>query len=353
LTYEALGALDPRLLHIITFGPGFGESVLVRVPPGGWLVVDSLRRRSVGDEENPAAKLLDALNARASCVVLTHPHLDHADGLPAILDRRLPGTPVGCLPGFLEPQERWRASHDTAEELRHAATEAALQRIFDTWERDPSSRWDLFTGSRRPIGSGVIHVVHPPRSRAAALVRARDVNRASSPLLVTWKRANILLGADLPAREWRRVPSHFRRAAALAITTAIKASHHGSGEAQHPVAIGTPPRRARPCLITPWTKGAHPKRLPRFDDNEGIHTLLECVAEVHLTSPPMPVSGSQRFARADAQRARVRQRIGAELIFEVDPAPVDVSDAWLHVAIDPRGTVAEDRLGPAAVAILP
>ena len=36
-------SLDEGRLYIFVFGPGYGESVAVRVPPDEWLVIDSCR----------------------------------------------------------------------------------------------------------------------------------------------------------------------------------------------------------------------------------------------------------------------------------------------------------------------
>ena len=39
-------SLDEGRLYVFVFGPGYGESVAVRVPPDEWLVIDSCRSRS-------------------------------------------------------------------------------------------------------------------------------------------------------------------------------------------------------------------------------------------------------------------------------------------------------------------
>jgi hypothetical protein len=35
--------LAPDRLHLFVIGPGFGESIVIRVPPDHWLVVDSCK----------------------------------------------------------------------------------------------------------------------------------------------------------------------------------------------------------------------------------------------------------------------------------------------------------------------
>lgn len=327
---------------------------MVRCPPGDWLVIDSLRRSLDRAEEIPAVRLLDLRAEEAAAVALTHPHLDHADGLPAVLDRRRPGSPVGCLKAHFDPPDRWRGSHDSEEERKQAATEAALQRIFDIWEEEPEAEWDLLSQEKRAVGDAVATVAHPPADRAAKLAKRKYANRASSPFLVEWEEASVLLGADLPSREWRRLPSHFSASAGLSATGVLKASHHGSGDAQHVVAIGTPPRRARPCLITPWSRAERGRRLPRFEDEQGLDMLLETVEEVRLTAMPVPhdAIATPLFRRRDGLKSHKRERVG-DLVLDFEPEQPRVDEAWIHVAIRGDGSVDKIQQGPAAVTVKP
>jgi hypothetical protein len=64
-----LPELDPENLWLFVFGPGVGELVVVRAPPGAWLVVDGCRAARVPYAE----KLLDHYRATPDIVVLTHP----------------------------------------------------------------------------------------------------------------------------------------------------------------------------------------------------------------------------------------------------------------------------------------
>jgi hypothetical protein len=352
LSIEQLRALDPDALHLIVFGPGFGESILVRLPPAAWLVVDSLRQRDNATEAIPALRVLDLHESRASAIVLTHPHLDHSDGLPAVLDRRNENAPVGCLAAHFDPPERWRGNPDSEVELSGSATEAALQRIFDIWERDPGARWDLTTGTEQALGNGRATVIHPPADRAAQLARASDPNRASSPLLIEWEGPPVLLGADLPSVEWRRVPATFAGSGSLVATPILKVSHHCSGKAQHELVIGLPPRKSRACVATPWNKGSKGRRLPRFDDGEGVQVLLETVNELFLSSMPTPydLARGNRITRATANSSRHQQRVGGEVVLDVDPPVPSVADSWVHIALSADGSVAVE-LGAAAVVV--
>jgi len=74
-----------------------------------------------------------------------------------------------------------------------------------------------------------------------------------------------------------------------------------------------------------------------------------------LSSMPTPydVTQGQRLTRAIAEATRRQQRVGAELVLEVEPPPPSVRDAWVHVALGEDGSVVSTKLGPAAVVILP
>ena len=87
-----LPAAEPDCLNLWLFGPGFGELVLVCAPPGRWLVVDGCNG---GDDLGYAQRALDALGAKPSLVLLSHPHKDHADGLREVIER---ATQAGDLP---------------------------------------------------------------------------------------------------------------------------------------------------------------------------------------------------------------------------------------------------------------
>jgi hypothetical protein len=318
------------------------------------MVVDSLREHRDVTEVIPAVKVLQLHRSAAAAVALTHPHLDHSDGLPSVLDHRIAESPVGCLAAHFDPPERWRGNADGQVELKAAATEAALQRIFDIWEREPMSRWELVTHAERTLGEGTVTVVHPPADRAPRLAAGRDPNRASSPLMVDWAGPSVLLGADLPNTEWRRVAASFPRSGELVSTPVLKVSHHCSVKAQHQLVIGRAPRRDRACIATPWTWGARSKRLPRFETDHGVDKLLETAHELLLSSMPHPydVRRGQRLTRKAADRTRQQRRVGSELLLDIEPLAPSVDDCWVHVAIDQNGRVAA-QVGPAAVAIVP
>src|SRR4051794_37102599 len=92
-----LGArLAENRLHVIVFGPGYGESIAVHIPDGGWLICDSLSGTGRTAGFVPAVELLGQREEPAAMLVLTHPHDDHVAGFDRLVDRFASG-PVGVV----------------------------------------------------------------------------------------------------------------------------------------------------------------------------------------------------------------------------------------------------------------
>jgi glyoxylase-like metal-dependent hydrolase (beta-lactamase superfamily II) len=77
-----LPSLAPDRLQVLIFGPGFGELVLVRAPPGDWLVLDGCATRDVASY---ALAVLDHYHHQNNVrfIAMTHPHEDHAGVSPS------------------------------------------------------------------------------------------------------------------------------------------------------------------------------------------------------------------------------------------------------------------------------
>lgn len=74
-------------IKIVTFGPGYGESIVLFIPKIGWGVVDSCKYKIGKEKHNPSLDFLISNKVeRLSFVILTHPHEDHYDGLDEIVE---------------------------------------------------------------------------------------------------------------------------------------------------------------------------------------------------------------------------------------------------------------------------
>ncbi len=349
---SSLAGLRADLLYVIVFGPGFGESIILRVPPDCWVVIDGCQ---VGASSYPA-RLLAEHDARWSCVVLTHPHDDHVLGLDAVLDR--PGGPVvGCVAPVVEDPYLWMRSPDPERHFVSGTKEHVLAAIQDRWETIEGARWELRRGEKRRFCGADFTVLHPndPTLRAFyAAVRQGyrfDENLLSTPLLVDWKRVRVLLGADLPARAWDSVGSEFIH---LDVHHVLKVPHHGSREALSPVYLGrVGSGRERIWVVTPFNRG---RRLPVFGDGEAIAHMLEYVDVVHLTSLPVP-RGFQGRTSCRKTRMEVIEILDSAARGE-SPAgsttavePGEGVDCWVAVGLDEAGHLVDLRHGPGSIVV--
>jgi glyoxylase-like metal-dependent hydrolase (beta-lactamase superfamily II) len=137
---DLAGRLSTDRLHIIVFGPGYGESVAVHIPDGGWLICDSLSRPHGSVDFIPAAELLSNRQERAAALILTHPHDDHVGGFDRLVTRFADGR-VGLV-GLHLPKEGFTEDDDAARIVATANRVKALTAISADWQRNPEHRWD-------------------------------------------------------------------------------------------------------------------------------------------------------------------------------------------------------------------
>jgi beta-lactamase superfamily II metal-dependent hydrolase len=347
--FELADKLDPSLLWLIAFGPGFGESIAIRVPPAGWMIVDSFGRQAgpAAEQLTPAATLLDAEESNAQCLVLTHPHRDHSVGFD-LLVRRYGPQMIGCVDRGLA----MRVPNAEAEN-RVTAAKAAWAAIDFAW-RNGVGRLDLNAGETMPLGSGTLTVLHPnPGLVRDALERDADgrhvdENDLSSALLVEWGQAKLVLGADLTRKGWDTVAASFGD---LASHHGFKVAHHGSGKAHHDcvLAVGDSQRW---WVMTPWKGGG--RHLPRFEDGHGVDLLLRSETQVVLTALGQATSAplGHEVQRREIGRALSPTRVpipGLEVVYDDVATP---GSAWAAVGFSAEGQVERQFFGDASHTIV-
>lgn len=336
--------LRDELFYLIVYGPGFGESVVLRVPGSTWLVVDGC----VANGRSPAAELLAQHDATWSGVVLTHPHLDHALGLDSVLDHSGEG-PIGCAAPRLRDPRAWQASQDPEKHLREGTVEHVLSVIHDRWASNPSCRWEMNRGDVRSIGELELTVLHPPPELVSN--PPDDANRLSTALHVKWKGIRLLLGADVVSIDWADIASSF---AELNEHAVLKFPHHGSQGAVHD--WWGEGRRDRLWVMTPYNR---PPKIPRYEDGHGLAWALQRVDQVHLTGLPVKhqLQGkvpyeTTRQALLDGSDPPIELRTDGALRFELQMEPTGVADVcFVAAGFDQSGTLADLQHGPGAVVV--
>ncbi len=261
-----------------------GESIILIIPPNQAVVIDSLLHpQNTGD--CPALDFLLDKNIEIAALVLTHPHKDHAEGFDRLVQHCK--GPIGCGKFFLDQV----SLYDPQGDYQQGSAAQGLASIKSRWDKEPSTVWQLETNSSVTFGNTTLTALHPSASQAREMKKANDL---STPILVEWKEARVVLGAELPKRFWSTVNSSFE-------TTkhhAYKIAHHCSennfevGEFQGP--------RNRFWVATPCRRKPQP---PRFEDGQGVDLLLGCVDQVFLTSVLFEVEDRESGA---VPRSRLR-----------------------------------------------
>lgn len=201
LLLPVLPGSDTLEVHLIDVGQG--DALAVRFPSNRWILVDAGPRSDVFDAGS--RRVVPYLRRRGvrriEALVLTHPHLDHIGGAPAVL-RDV--SVVGVLdPSRPVPSTPWR---EVLEEGR---------RLGVSW-------WRAEEGLRLQLDDVVVEILHPDRATAGD-PGLSDWNDLSVVVLVRRERGSALLTGD--AYHWIEERVLPRLPARLSL---LKVGHHGS-----------------------------------------------------------------------------------------------------------------------------
>ena len=304
---ERVSLMDPPdagTVEVSLFGPGYGESVLVHLGSGQWLVVDSCAPH---DEAEPAAlsylrRIGVDCGRSVKYIVATHWHDDHIRGLSELIvaspaadvfisDALRSETLMSLvLEADPRPVTNLREMHRTVETLLERRPDAAQPYRFlvedtalhsavhhpaedvEIWALSPSSV-DVSQALRG------IHRLLPGEFADISAVPKPNENHASVVLHVRVENQCMLLGADREVhtnsgRGWQSVAASAARRA-LRRSILLKVPHHGAPNGDslvmwrdlleaRCVALVSPYRRgreggrprgadaARLCERTPW-----------------------------------------------------------------------------------------------------
>lgn len=203
-------------LRLTALDVGQGDAILLELPSGRTMLIDG--GPAAAPEQGRAgfdageSVILPALRdrhiRRLDWVVLTHPHQDHAGGLPAVLR----ALPVGIL-----IEDGMDGSAPAPKELKAVAAERGVPIVTV----QGGQVLDLGAGATAQILAPPEPLFHDTRS---------DENANSVVLLIRYKEARLLLEGDLEAvgEEWLLEQGVDVRAELL------KVAHHGSGYSSTP-----------------------------------------------------------------------------------------------------------------------
>jgi competence protein ComEC len=198
-----LAAAPSRGLEIAFIDVGQGDAVAIRTPAGRWLLVDA----GPADDDFDAGRrrVLPWLRAhgarRIEALVLTHPHVDHVGGAPAVLRE----IPVGRLidPGLAFGTPMYQSVLSAAH-ARHVPWNAARQ------------------GRTLRIDGVELQFLWPT---ADVLDAPEDPNDISAVMQLRYGSFSALLTGDAPASVEHVLVSRYGEGLRSQL---VKAGHHGS-----------------------------------------------------------------------------------------------------------------------------
>ena len=363
--FEGLPAPATGSLTIYVFGPGFGESQVVALPDGRWMVVDSCVHHGV----NLPLELLRHFEVPAiDLLAVTHGDLDHYKGLPEVVAHGNVKYGWRC-PGLQTAREILLDLEKTEPEPGFAEALRMLDALDPLMKKNSFPPVFLVREYRR--GSGYKITAVAPCSaelaydkqyvsrlfkrlkRGEKLTRDEkrqlmgEANRLSLALVVWWNSVGILLGGDVehdqanPDRGWGGVIRELTEDGQLSLIQGlrmVKTAHHGSDGAfsEEAWACHAAGDLVELAVVTRFNRGKNPP--PHASGLAGIQRYAR---QLVLTSEP---SGGWQHAVGE-QWVRVAHPAGpgaaacvAITLSQSPPATVALSSqAALFQAALPQG----------------
>jgi competence protein ComEC len=201
------GSLAGGGLEVTVLDVGEGDSIFIKAPGGGTLLIDAgLRTRYTDMGAVVVLPFLQAQGVRTlDCVLLTHAHNDHVGGVPTVIG----GLKIGRAFGTGFPHTSWS----------YRRYVRCLREKGVPWAR-------VREGDVIPVGEARLHVLYPRDSDVALLTSKPDLglNTISVVARLVYKNFSMLLAGDAEELVERAVlrRGHVVRARVL------KVGHHGA-----------------------------------------------------------------------------------------------------------------------------
>lgn len=328
--FEVPPAVDE--LEISVFGPGYGESIVLHVGDGNWILVDSCRDHR--SREVVPLKYLHSIGVateRVQLVVATHWHDDHLAGfsevveacsnalvaLPAGLDRqeflkvvRTWGRRTSLEPSSSGVDEMARTLDILRARAKAGGSSPLLAKGYTILWRlpDGSAQVDALSPSDAAMLSSLEEVAQllPSDSLVKRKLTSPSHNHTSVVLHVTAGPHAVLLGSDLQedgttyGGGWSLILGHGVQPEIRA--SAFKVPHHGSVNGYHPGVWESMLDDGSVAILTPFNRGR--TRLPT---SEGRDLICAQADDSYITSDAKPAR-KQHKDRLVERTLRQRQR---------------------------------------------
>lgn len=334
---------QPNELELSLFGAGVGESLVLHLGAGNWMIVDSCL-----NETGKRAAGLDYLNGlsvdvsrQVRLVVVTHWHDDHIRGISQVVQAAT-SAEFACS-AALRCEEFFTlvAAHNEIKLVEHSSSVSEFNEVLELLRGRSASRFavgpDHWASHRMVLypdtnGNGVeVHALSPSaqtitdtKGRIAKLIPSVGnairrfpsfgPNDLSVALHVKTPGPNLLLGADLERgldeqRGWRAVirsTQTFQNS-----SNSYKVAHHGSSGADLDELWAQLLTETPLAVLTPYARGRKP--LPAPEDVERIRSRAGqayCTAYPPTMRPPRRRGVDRTMNEVARTRRAMRKRAG-------------------------------------------
>ena len=331
--------------ELTLFGPGYGESIVLHVGDGAWVVVDSC----VDSRGTPRAlRYLESIGVdpalAVKLIVATHWHDDHIRGLAQLVSQcdqaafscaaALSRKEFLSVIGTLE-RRHFSVNGSGVRELFRVFTglkEARSKPSYAIANRTIYSRDECEVRSLSPSDAefqrflGSIGNLVPSEGETKRRIPEISPNDIAVALWIKVGDVAVLLGSDLERRGWIEILQSAARPAGTA--SAFKIPHHGSANADEPQVWQRMLDADPVAVLTPWQRGG--RTLPSDGD---VKRILSNTARAYASARSQSVTEAR--SRREPMIEKTIRESGARLRrLALSPAgirlrrPIGASAPW-------------------------
>ncbi len=304
--------------ELTLLGPGYGESIVLHIGGGEWILVDSCLGQ---DGESQALRYLEDISIdpteAVKLIVATHWHDDHIRGIARLVEVCNKAT-FCCSIVFRDKEFLTLIG---ALEYRHMSTAGSgLREIYNVFSQfsQAKSKPTLALADRLIYSQGGceiwslspndanffdflknVHELLPKEGESKRRIPSISPNDVAVALWIRVGDVTVLLGSDLEKRGWVEILQNPIQPPGKA--SVFKVPHHGSENAHEPDVWK---RMLEPnpfAVLTPWRKGN--RSLPSKNDTQRI---LSCTKKAYATASIGP-SASAPLRRTNMVDKSIRE----------------------------------------------
>ena len=317
------GPPGPGDFEVTVFGPGYGESIVLHVGNGAWIVIDSCLDP---DGRPHALRYLESIGVDPSTtvrlIVATHWHDDHVRGLAQMVETCREAAfccaAALCRKEFLSLVQAIQGRHLSSVGSGLREIHAVFSHLDSTgkkpihaianrvvFQRETCRFWSLSPGDDvfQRFLEGVEETI-PGQGSNKGRIKSLSPNEAAVALWVDVEDFALLLGADLDRRGWVTVVCDSERPAGRA--SVFKVPHHGSQDADES-AVWKRMLESDPfAILTPWRRGG--RALPTLGDVNRLRTSTPNGYVTSAGSLWLPPRYSNRVVDRTLRQSRAQLR---------------------------------------------